>query len=97
MVQGIAFPDMTDGAVHECGCRMGARAAAVIGVDGEYGLNVTAFAFYFRTIIQIQTGMVAAPHMTGCTGLCTIDMEGLGIRMAYAACHPIQGHIGYIR
>jgi hypothetical protein len=27
----------------------------------------------------------------------TIEMEGLGIRMAQAAGGPIQGHVGYIR
>ena len=81
MIQGIAFPDMTHGAVHECGCRMGARAAAVIRDDGEYGLDVAAFAFYLRTIIQFQAGMVACPGMAHIAWLRAIDMQGLGIRM----------------
>ena len=38
---------------------MGASPTAIIGIYVEYRLNMAAFALWFRTIIQIQAGVIA--------------------------------------
>lgn len=96
MVSWHALPHMAHGAVHVSGGRMSSHTAAIIGIDWECALDMAALAFRFGTVVQFQAGMGAGPGVADRTWLRTVYMYPLGIGMAKAAGHPVQGHIGDI-
>ena len=61
MFFGCAFAVMTCSAVFIGACSMYPGSAAIIGIYGKYRISMAAFALWFFTVIQIQTGMVSAP------------------------------------
>jgi hypothetical protein len=75
---------------------MRASSAAIIGIYGKYRFSMAAFALRLCTIIQIQACMVSGPRMTGCTGLITFSMNGLGTHMTQTTGWPVKRHIGYV-
>lgn len=96
MIGCPAFLDVAHGALHIGFSRVIPGSAPVVRIDGEYGLGMTALTLRFRAVIEIDTGMVSCACMTGRTGLVARDVICLGVRMAKAACIPLQRHIGDI-
>ena len=91
------FLHVADGAVDICGALVRSAAASIVGVDGEHRFGMAALALSFRTVIQLQAGMVAGSGMADDTGLRTCGMDCLGIRMTQTACNPVQWHVGHVR